>query len=155
MTTSSLDITNDDNVIDYAQNKRVDLISHLSANGIPVDLDEQEFMRKTLADLATTALNKKKLGAQVRESELDRQAALFISTVLKKTGNQSPFAAEQAIAEKESPELPHQIEASFQVSDTELIQGLNTERYDEFMERMAPVMEADRKAEEDAVFNKK
>jgi len=148
-------ITEDDDVLDYSQTMRIKLIDSLMRDGnITDELDEKSLMVKTLADLSDVAMKKKKLGAFVRQNELDRQASLFVSTVLKQTGNRSPFEADEVKPSK-IPELPDGMLEQFDISDTELQQGLNTERYEDFTQRMEPIMEAQREKEESWLLSQK
>jgi len=148
-------ITDDDDVLDYSQTMRVKLIDSLMRDGnVSNEIDEKSLLNKVLADLSDVAMKKKKLGAFVRQNELDRQASLFVSTVLKQTGNRSPFESENTQSSK-IPEVPDVILDRFEISDTELQQGLNTERYEDFTQRMEPIMVAQRQKEEDWLQSQK
>lgn len=151
-----VNVVDDDAVVDYAQRTRVKMVQRLTENGqMPTETKDGYLLASVLNDLSNTAMAKKKLGASQRASDLDRQAQMFIAAVLQTTGNESPFLSKRTVATisetDNAPDLPLSVESEFEIEDTVLIQGLNTERYNEFTERMQPIVDAEREAEERAL----
>lgn len=157
VSTIDVQVEDDNAVIDYAQTMRVKLIQDLTAHDrMPQETRDKALLANVLNDMTSTAMAKKKLGADARQSDLNRQAQVFIATVLQQTGNHSPFeqpaASATAPAAVQAPEIPSEVVGEFTIAETELTQGLNTERYSEFTERMEPIMEAERAREEQEVL---
>lgn len=151
----AVDVTDDDAVLDFAQGVRKTIVTGMLVDGkIPQDTKEVALLASVLNDMSGSAMQKKRLGAQQREADQTAAARMFVAQVMAEAGNTSPFLVpkdKRSVIEHGAPaplpELPAHLEAEFQIRETEMIQGLNTERSTEFQERMAPIMEEVRRQE--------
>ena len=78
---------NDDDVLSYVHNKRASIVESLTASGVPTDLDTVKVLLTALKDMDYTALSKKKIKAEERNSDLQSQSAALIAKILLTSSN--------------------------------------------------------------------
>ncbi len=149
---ASAHIDDDDSILRFVQAHRKRMVLTMTAEGVPQDAKDRVVLAHVLSDLAKTSMDRKRLGAAEKQSNMDREAQILIASMNEQLKGRSPF--EQTVIEgeatpvpREIPKLrldPKQIEAA---SEFAMERGLGAERYDEFQQRMDPIMEEKRKQE--------
>ncbi len=156
---ANANIDDDDSILRLVQAKRRNMVLSLSSGyELPADPKDRVLLQHVLADMANTAMSRKKLGAAKEQSNLDREAQVLIATLNSQLQGRSPFAVptdaqgnvlEGQLADRPIPKL--QLSEERQFPDSAKERGLAIERYDEFAARMTPIMdEKQRQAARDA-----
>jgi len=152
-----VDVADDDSVVDFTQDVRRSIIKQMTEHGttIPTDVKDGYLLLTTLDHMSKTAMAKKKLGVIEKVGNEDRKAALIIAGIQAQTRGVSPFEVrpedgQPKPAARDIPSLEHD-PAVNPFPETAKEQGLAMERYDNFHARMAPIIEANKMAEREAV----
>ncbi len=94
----------DEQLINYAQNNRKALVGKLTARGIPTDPDEQRLMLDALSNIASTAIQNKKINTDSAEQQADRLAALAIARMGAQLDGLNIFEGTSEVV-REAPQL--------------------------------------------------
>lgn len=91
MTTDVVTPLGDDAALAYTQGMRQRLINEIIAKGIPQDDDSQKMLLAALDGMDRNALGTKRLQAEDRNADADRQAALLIVEMQAQLGAVNPY----------------------------------------------------------------
>jgi hypothetical protein len=82
----------DDEVLDYTQLKRRQVVDHVTRDGFTnLDNEDMGLILKAVDGMDRTALTRKKIASDEKIADKDLQAAGVISTIFAKFGNKNPF----------------------------------------------------------------
>lgn len=128
----------DDEVLQFTQGLRQNLISTLCAEGkMPDDPKTQQLLLATLGDMDRTALTKKRLNNDTDSAEADRLAQLAIASIYHQVGNRSPFENGNAVIPPEAhptASLPAALVEDMQIVPGEMDIGSVEMTYSQFMQ---------------------
>lgn len=126
----------DDDVLNYTQQVRRQLVGEMTANGMPTDKGDRMVMLTALADMDRTAQGNKKIGAKEKNTAAALQAAEIFSRLMDKLGDNSPFEARSIIEHAPVPQLSAPPLDSSEMAPGETAIGVSDENYDAFIKRM-------------------
>lgn len=124
----------DDDILKYTQRARKALVDDIIKGGPPNDPKDRSAMLQALSDMDQTAINNKRLGAQQKTADADREALMVISRLRQQMGAANPFKADKEndarVIEADYERLPEPDPV-----DGEMGIGLDSTNYDEFMDK--------------------
>ena len=95
----------DDQVLDFVQGKRREMVDKLTEQGVPTDKDGGYLLLSALKDMSTTALGKKRIKTDEKIGANQAAAAGLIAQVLSKTRTLKPYEVDGGVADRVAPEL--------------------------------------------------
>jgi hypothetical protein len=133
---AQLDVSREDDVIVYTQQKREMVVDHLMKTGVPEDTAQLSLLLGALSDMDRTALGSKRLRVDDKAVSTAQQAAHLIGEVLQRIPLARPYEAEIPI-DREIPVLPDHL-TDIKLVEGEVSQIQSNETHDEFIKRMMP-----------------
>lgn len=126
-------LTND-GVLDLTQRTRKQLVDEMVRGGMPDDNKDRALLLSALSDMDQTAISNKRLNAQERVADKDREAMMAIARVREMTQTANPFRVETEIegtvVEPDDDKLP-----SAEPVEGEMEVGISDMSYDTFMKK--------------------
>lgn len=124
----------DDEVLQFTQHKRKELVDTLCEKGVPTDPKEQQVLLAALGDMDRTALTKKRLNSDNNNAAADREAQLAIAAIYQRVGNRSPFEVDaNAPIEGVAIEVPEKLVEKLELVPGETEIGVKEMTYSQFM----------------------
>lgn len=152
---TAIDIAEDDDVIDFTQDVRRRMVKSITKEGtvMPEDAKEAYVLLTTLDQMSKTALAKKKLEQKAKQGDEDRKAAILVAAMREQTNGRNPFAVAEGSTPAPRREIPviTEEDGEHNFPTTAMERGLAQERFSEFSVRMAPIIDARRRSEEEAM----
>lgn len=125
-----------EDVLSYTQRLRQELLSTVTAKGMPTDVKEQYLVATVLSDLDKVALTKLKIGSKEKQNSADREANLIAAKLFSKFGNINPFQGKELSNSADEVSLDDSKLEPLKVIDGETDVGISTIDYKEFMSKM-------------------
>jgi hypothetical protein len=129
----------DDDVLEYAKMKRVELIESMidfDTGELPTEAKDRAIFLQALDGLDRVAVAKKRIAGDNVNANKMAEAAAMVSAVLSQVGNQNIFRAD---APRTVMDTPVQVYApDLKLKPGELDIGIESNTYDEFAKRMRP-----------------
>lgn len=127
----------EDEVLHYTQGIRKDLVDDIIKEGVPTDNETRYALLTTLGDMDKQAMGNKKIAASLVGSESDRLVANALVMLGQQLQGKNPY--EKDIG-GDIPTVDFTMLPSADLVPGEDEQGISSEKYDEFMGRMEPIM---------------
>ena len=127
----------EDEVLQYTQTIRKDLVDNIIEGGVPTDNETRYALLTTLGDMDKQAMGNKKIAASLVGSESDRLVANALIMLGNQLQGRNPYEKEVG---GEIPAVDFTMLPAIEMTPGEDEQGISSEKYDEFMGRMEPIM---------------
>jgi hypothetical protein len=135
------EVLSEDDVLQYTQRKRIELVDHMTVGGMPAEAKDRSTMLMALDGLDRQALTKQRLKTDEKIADSDRMAANIIGTIFSRLGK-SPYertidgtSGEQpALLPPPKPDLG--LLPAIDVVPGEMDQGTSELTYDSFTAKM-------------------
>ena len=128
----------DDDVLEYAKNRRVELVESLLTDGKPpTDPKDRATYLQALDGLDRVAVAKKRIAGDSANANKMAEAAAMIGSVLSQVGNRNIYRADQPVERDVTPSSQSFV-PELQLKPGELDIGIETVTYNEFAKKMQP-----------------
>ena len=128
----------EDEILQYTQNIRKDMVEKIIEGGVPTDNETRYALLSALGDMDKQAMGNKKIAASLIGSESDRLVANALIMLGNQLQGRNPY--EKEIGSGDIPEVDFAMLPATELTPGEDEQGISSEKYDEFMGRMEPIM---------------
>jgi hypothetical protein len=126
----------DDQVLQYTQGLRKQLVTAIVEKGMPEDNKDRMVLLGALADMDRTALGNKRINKDEEIARDDRAAASILARVYETLGGKNPF--EQGVTiegQARQVKLPEKLLEVVEFVDGETDIGISSESYEDFARR--------------------
>lgn len=128
---SAVEKLTDDDVLNFVQSTRKNIVTELTAKGIPVDNDERNTLLRTLEGMASTAQGNKRLRKEEESSAIEAQAKAMLS-MLFKTNGRDPAKVDCTVTAERVFDLPAQLGSGAPISPGATEVGISSETFKDF-----------------------
>jgi hypothetical protein len=124
---------NDEQLLNYTQNYRTQLVEVMVKDGMPVDSKDRLVLLSALDSIDKQAINKKKIATAEQGLEADRLVALTVAKMAERFGSQIPFERTISGEARVIPEPSDQFLPRAQLVEGETDTSISSITYNEIM----------------------